>query len=847
MRRGSWFALAVAGLAAVLLAGRAVSELFVDRAWFSVMHAEPVFWEQFTDSLYLRGGLWFIGALFAFLNLYAVRTTIADVAVQTSVANIPMTALLPARRLFEFALLLSVLVGLLLTIPFDDWTSVALVRHGVPFREIENYFERDLGFYVYWLPLEETLYVWALMSVVVMIAIVVMLYALTRSLRLDGRRVFSTTHARRHLTVLGVLIMLLLAWSYRLDGYDLLRFGSGNDGTFLRVDHVVTLKVDFILGLLSMFAAVVLLRAGWMGHARMATVTLSVVLLGAIGVRHGLPVLLANGSALGNPVRREADYIAARALVSRRAYDVDGMLVTTNDSAARASVALTLAQVPRAVGVWDIGPLTRALGPANDSRLAVAPLSWFAARDGIEGLLLQKPATSGTAWTLVSVNGSEADDRGAPLHDGTDVTAPTDSASMIVAEDVAAGAIAEPLIAPEATGHRLVIDTAGHVIGARLESLTSRIAYAWDRRDPRLLARNDGDPVPTLVMWRDVRERVQRLAPVFAQGDEIVPLLHEGTLYWTIELYSASDTYPLSQRFMLAGETRSYFKHAATALVDSRTGRVQLVRVANPDPIARTWMSVAPALFVLANKLPASLVAMLPPPTDGVIAQTRAFARYGSRLDGETVRHFPDSAQMSDAHAEMVFGSPAAIGWTVPLLDGPEQFAGIAVAIGGARRGARWVPVAKTGLRWGVLAESLRAALDSTRMAMAEGGKREPSVSYGRVRTVPIDGLPVMVQPLYVTRLNGTQSLARVAVYAGNAVAVGSSTAEAVRKLLGPVAGRAGNNGAGNQNVPLSAAGRQAVVVRLYDTMRAAMRRGDWARFGTAFDSLGAMVGRPPL
>jgi uncharacterized membrane protein (UPF0182 family) len=847
MRRSSWIALAIATLAALLLAGRTVTELVVDRAWFSALNAEPVFWEQFTDSVILRGGLWLAGALFAFANLYAVRRTIRAVAVPSRVANIEMTAMLPARRLLAFTLIMAVIVGLVLTIPFDDWTSVALARHGMPFNEMENYFQHDLGFYVYWLPLEEAIYVWALLAIVVMIAVVVVLYALTRSLRVDGRRIITSTHARRHLTVLGALVMLMLAWSYRLDGFDLLRAGSGNDGLFLRVDHVVTLKVDFVLGWLSLFAAVTLLRAGWVGQVRTATATLTVVLIGALAVRHLLPPLLATGSTLGAPLHRDDDYVATRALVTRRAYDVDGIVAVNRDSSSRAMLEMHLSDVPQAVGVWDAGPLTRALGPPSDVSLAVAPVAWSATANGIDGTVLQRPAIAGNPWTLIGISGVDVDDRGAPIRDGADVAGTIDSAAIVVAEDVSAGSITEPLIAPGATGHRLVIDSATRVVGARLSTLSSRVSHAWATRDPRLLARNEDEPVPTLVLFRDVRERVRRLAPIFAQGEDIIPLLNDGSLYWAIELYSASDTYPLSEHWVLSGEERSYFRHAATALVDSRTGRVRLVTVRRPDPLARTWMALAPALFVPVNQLPASLAAQLPPPTDGVIAQTRAFARYGSSLEGPLPRHLPDSALANEVQPPLLFKARMPIiGWSVPLLNGPEQISGLAIAIGGALRGARWMSLKNVDARWGLLADRLHAALDSARLSLAEGGKREPSVTYGRVRTVFADGAPVMVQPLYVTRLNGSQALARIALYAGGVVTVAPTTADAVRNLQGPSTSHSSDNGAGSSNVPLSAASRQAAVVRLYETMRAAMRRGDWARFGTAFDSLGAYVGRPP-
>jgi hypothetical protein len=74
----------------------------------------------------------------------------------------------------------------------------------------------------------------------------------------------------------------------------------------------------------------------------------------------------------------------------------------------------------------------------------------------------------------------------------------------------------------------------------------------------------------------------------------VEPLFHADTLYWKLELYSASADYPLSQHYMLAGEERSYFRHAATALVNARTARVLIAAEAAPDPIAQAWMAAFP-------------------------------------------------------------------------------------------------------------------------------------------------------------------------------------------------------------------------------------------------------------
>jgi hypothetical protein len=105
------------------------------------------------------------------------------------------------------------------------------------------------------------------------------------------------------------------------------------------------------------------------------------------------------------------------------------------------------------------------------------------------------------------------------------------------------------------------------------------------------------DSVPRrarLITVRDVRNRVRQLAPIFTQGSMIEPMFHADTLYWKLELYSASSNYPLSQHFVLSGEERSYFRHAATALVNARTGRVMIAADPAPDPIAQAWTAAFP-------------------------------------------------------------------------------------------------------------------------------------------------------------------------------------------------------------------------------------------------------------
>jgi uncharacterized membrane protein (UPF0182 family) len=831
MRARSWLVATLATLAVLLLAGRGITALVVDRAWFAAMGLAPLWRERVVDTVLLQGGAWLAGTLFTFGNLQAVRGTILAVAVPARVANLELTAIIPSRRLVWVTVVLAAAVGLALAAPLTDWSRVALVRHGVPFGEYEGYLDRDLGFYVYWLPLEETLYLWALVAVVTVSTMVLVFYALTRSLRLDGRRVVASTHVRRHLSVLGAVVLLLLAWSFRLDAFDLLRDGSGPDGLFMRVDHVVTLRVDLALSVLAAIAAPVLLRAGWLGQPRLALVVLSLVLALSLGLRQLLPVVLARGDRIGDPGRREVDYLATRALVSRRAFDVEGVR--------RVPVQGPVPRVPlralgRVAGAWEPDQVREATAGGR-AMVDAASMAWTATPDGRLGaLLVRRPAVAGEEWRVTLVDAAGDVLREVPSPAGTSDDDP---------DGPLAGGEREPLVAPGVRGHRVVRDADGTVRGARLRDWGIRVAHAWDTRDPSLLRddRSAGAPA-TIVLRRDIRERVAAIAPVFAQGSDVLPLLHGGRLYWTLELYAASDAYPLSQRWLVAGAARSYFRHAATALVESWTGRVQLIPAARPDPVARTWMALVPALFVDPGTLPAGLLAQLPPLTDGALAQLRTLARYGSRTERAEPRHLPDSVFAGGGppgHLLAVDGRPTPA-WSVPLVDGRDQVAGIATVAGGAARGTWWDPAPDPGLRWSATTERLRVALDSARGALPDGGRRDPRLRRGRPHALMTDAGPVVLQALAATRGDGSPTVVAVALALEDRLVVGRTMADAVAATSGAT-------------LPLAAAPAVAAppeapgtLGRWYDTMRDALRRGDWARFGSAFDSLGAALGRRP-
>ncbi len=848
-RGGLILGLAIA--AALLLLGRAVTAMLVDHAWFTAMGQPALFWEQVIDTAILQGGAWGLGALFAFANLHAVRRTIVAVAVPSRVANLELVAMISGQRLLAVTVVLALAVGGVLAIPLTNWVDLALLRHGLPFGEIEGVLGRDLGFYLYWLPVEETLYLWSLVTVVSMTALVVVLYALTRSLRMEGRRVAASTHVRRHLSTLGAIVLLLLAWSYRLDAFDLLRQGSGPDGLFLKVDHRVTLRMDSLLSFGSALAALVVFRTGWVGQLRAAFLALTVILVAALGLRHAAPVLLARTSLLGEPATRDLDYLASRALYSRRAFDVEGIRVVHRDSGAVAFTRIERAALPSRLSLWDRNTLTAAMPetrtsemrtsetrmpgseprddtPSGQPLIDVAPIGWTVIGDRTTALVVRRPVDRTEGWLVSAVDATRP-----TLRDSQIEFAPT-------SDDYAGD---EPLIGPGLRGVRLIdAEHARGVRGVSLTSLRARIAHAWALRDLSLLDADTTAVEPLLVTHRDVRERVERLAPLFVQGNDVLPLVDDGRLYWTLQLYSASDRYPLSQQWLLATGVYSYFRLAATAVVEASTGRVRLVAAPRPDAPTRTWMTRLPTLFAAPGELSPQLVAQLPPANESAVAQTKTFARYGSRLEGSVVRQLPDSALVGGAPPPHWIGNDRErlIAWSVPLLDGGDQIGGVVTVGGGIARQTWWDSTTIPRQRWRTVTDRMQAALDSARGAMPEGSRREPRIRAGRVTTLMTATGPLHVQPLLWNRADGSAMVARVVASDGVRHGVGSTLGEALGRMGAIPMSSVPAVGSVDEG-PSSDAAR-----RWYTAMREALRRSDWATFGAAFDSLGRVLERPP-
>ena len=853
MTRGRWLAVAL-GAAAILLLARALAVAVVEYRWFAAFGpgATDVWRARTVDLAILRVAAAAIAGVFLYLNLLGVGSTIDAVAVSRRLGGIEIAETVPAGRLRGVFALVSVVFGLAMALPITDWVAADALLTNHVLGEIEPYTGRDLSFFLYWLPFENGLYAWTLVAVAFVTGAVVALYALTPGLRWARGRVRATVRVRRHLALFGVATLLLLAWGHRLDAYALLVDGSGTNGAFTGIDALALLPTRFGLAILSALAAVVVLRAGWAGQARLAfwAVTGVVVttlvgrsLAGPIATSFLAPAVIARANEAAS---------ANRVLYTRRAFAADQV----RDGVAAVGGLPSVRDAAMNSAVWDASVLARLPIGSADSRLARAFVGWQPVGDTIAAVVAAPRAT---------VDGTAPNALAAPARDANgsvwravfvDPRTPGPLSVSPHAPGVPFAPVEVPgVIYPGAGDAAVVADPTDQVVGDSFRTWGVRLAAALAARDLRLLREDDGEHGDVrLVRWRDPRVRVQMLLPFFTVGHDATPLIVGDTLWWAVSVLAASADYPLAAH--LASDAPDVddiatLRHAGTAVVNAATGSLRLIAAPEPDADVRGWYARFPRLTTRPDALDSALLAALPVPYEAALAQARVYAEYGPRGTRSILTRRVQLAELSDSATATRAGTAfvtrgvgaSAVATAFPVMTATDHVAGAVIATGGAVPRTAWVPDSVPIQRWSELLDSTStpaggpanhagAALASAAVANAplDGG----------LHAVPTAGGLLFFRAHYAGATDGRAALTGITSVFGERIARGP-TLEALFDT-------AAVTGASPSRVPRLLTGDQRVAAAraLYENARRAMQHGDWVEFGHALDEMGRVLAPVP-
>jgi len=177
--------------------------------------------------------------------------------------------------------------------------------------------------------------------------------------------------------------------------------------------------------------------------------------------------------------------------------------------------------------------------------------------------------------------------------------------------------------------------------GIPIGSGFARALFAWRFGSLDLLISDQVKADSQLLVHRSLHDRVPLIAPFLRYDkDPYVVVDGGGRLKYIWDAYTTSDLFPhanafnpddLGQGSGLAGRPFNYIRNSVKVVVDAYDGSTTFY-VANPaDPLIRAWQGVFPSLFRPLPDLPDDLAAHLRVPEEAFNVQTRMYGRYHVR------------------------------------------------------------------------------------------------------------------------------------------------------------------------------------------------------------------------
>jgi uncharacterized membrane protein (UPF0182 family) len=147
--------------------------------------------------------------------------------------------------------------------------------------------------------------------------------------------------------------------------------------------------------------------------------------------------------------------------------------------------------------------------------------------------------------------------------------------------------------------------TGGIVIGGPLR----RVLIAAARDDlAKLPFSDDVNSGSRLLMRRNVRARVTALAPFLTYDpDPYIVVGEDGHLYWMMDAFTTSDSYPYSAHYQLNDDRINYMRNSVKVVIDAYDGTTTFYVFNSEEPIIAAYRRVFPGLFKDAAVMPADL------------------------------------------------------------------------------------------------------------------------------------------------------------------------------------------------------------------------------------------------
>lgn len=415
--------------------------------------------------------------------------------------------------------------------------------------------------------------------------------------------------------------------------------------------------------------------------------------------------------------------------------------------------------------------------------------------------------------------------------------------------------------------------------GIRLNPF-NRIMFSLREHSLKLLVSSNLNSRSKILVYRNVKDRVQKIMPYLSYEKDPYMITAGGKLYWIIDAYTTSSSYPYSEPYNNDATNvkgTNYVRNSVKVVVDAYNGTAKYYVVDKDDPVAATLQNIFPALFKDYSEMPEGIRKHVRYPDTMFEVQAKVYQRYHMN-DVKVFYQNEDKWSIADE----IYGTKkqqmtsnyyilnlpgekkAEFVNSIPFTPSDKQnLSGLLMARNDGKHYGQLVlfKLPKSKVTYGP--EQIESLIDQNTEISKEFSLWDSNGSTytrGNMFVIPINDSLLYVEPVYLEATNTSiPEVKRVIVAYGDKIAYEPTLAEALDSMFGEGAGegysgeqsinsddkspadsKSASSGSGSGSSKASS-DRSTIIQGAqdaFDKAQEARKDGDWAEYGNYLDKM---------
>jgi uncharacterized protein len=689
-RRAKIALLVVAVLIVLFILASSFVGVYINWLWFGSVGFRHVYTTVFWTRVvlfFIFGVIMAAGIGVSLVIAYRARPPFRPLSAEQQNLERYRVVLEPRKKLLFAALLL--IIGFASGMAAQgDWQVWQLWLNGGSFGIKDPQFHRDISFFAWDYPAYRTMLSFGFALVIFSLILSTAVYYIFGAIRIQTPGPKITLSARRHLTILIFVFIVLKALAYWLDRYGLVYSDRGNTTGASYADVNASLPAKTILFWIAIIIAILVIASLWLKSARLPGIAFVVLLILSIVINGIYPTIIQQVTVKPNASQKEAPYISRNITATRQAYGivtstaggpVDYEPYNVNTSPNTDDLVSTS---PTISDIRILDP--NVLSPTFTQQQQLRNVYGFAAkldvdrydiggttRDYVVGVRELKASNLNSSGSNGNqnnwINSHTVYTHGYGLvaaQASSDVTStgaytegniPPSGPLVLKHPDAYYGELLPNYSIVGGAGAPREYDGSGATKvtydgggGVSLSNFFTRFAFALNYKETNFLL-NDSVSAKgaKIIINRDPRQIVQKIAPFLKIDSDPFPFVDpaSGDIVWMVDAYTTMASYPYSEKESLSTLTSdslsvtnktasqpndqiNYIRNSVKATVDAYTGKVTLYDWDATDPVLKAWMKIFPNLVQPRSAMPADVLAHVRYPEDLFEIQRALIASY---------------------------------------------------------------------------------------------------------------------------------------------------------------------------------------------------------------------------